>query len=600
MVMTTVPLSGTNIRLLSGVPFSNDYKNTRWFDTQGEQTNYFLNKPTTHVAGEHTFQRIEGRSFIRVKKGIDSLWGTNYVMFQNNEYNSKWFYGFVTKIEYVHKEATNVHFTIDVFQTWKFDMNFKPSFVVREHCPQWDQLGAPIVNTVDEGLDYGADYETVSVTNYRPNDDILFLVIVTKETLHVTPKEILPTYNGMPQPLSYYVLPFRNVGGEPITMVDGQVRELTPILDALKGIFTIEDAVNNVVSLYVTEYFGNWVYNAGGAIDFDGTQFQYVSLSDNTTGNVGLIYVKNMNTYGSIQKNLGFKYNDLAERVNEAKLLMYPYSVSYLDDFKGNRVVIKNENVKSSDITVRVKGSMGPSNKTVYSIDDYLTQDGLSFDQMNIANLEHALINNSPNDIAILSDYLSAYLQGNRNQIENQKSAIMFNGTIGAMTGGMVGMAQSTFMARSGMVANPVGVAAAGLQTVSGVGHAIIEMQGLEAKKQDINNTPAQLVKMGGNSAFDFGNGYSGVYLVKKQIRPEYIKKLEDFFNMFGYKVNEVKIPNFHTRQYWNYVQTSNCTILGNMNNEDLSELKSVFDNGITLWHTDDVGNYDLGNEVIA
>jgi hypothetical protein len=598
--MATVPLSGTNIRLLSGVPFSNDYKNTRWFDTQIAQTNYFLAKPTTHVASEHTFQRIEGRNFIRVKKHIDSLWGTNYVMFQNNDYNSKWFYGFVTKLEYVHKEATDVHFEIDVFQTWKFDMNFKPSFVVREHCPQWDSNGAPIINTVDEGLDYGTEYETVSVTNYSPNDDILFLVIVSKETIHTTPTVIKPSFNGMPQPLTYYIHPFRMVGGEPIVMVDGQTRSVSPINTALKGLMSNEQAVNNVVSIYVTEYPGNWVYNSGGAIDFNGGMVGAVQFADGTGENINTFYVKEMPTYASIQKNMGYKYNDLSLNVNEAKLLMYPYSVSYLDDFKGNRLVVKNEFVKGNDLQIRVRGSMGPTNKVVYSVDNYLVETNLPFDEMLSGSIEHALINNSPNDISIISDYLSAYLQGNRNQIENQKSAIMFNGTVGALTGGMVGMAQSTF-ARGGVIgANPVGVAAAGLQTVSGVGHAVIEMQGLQAKKQDINNTPAQLVKMGGNSAFDYGNGYRGVYLVKKQIKPEYIKKLTDFFNMFGYKLNEVKIPNFHTRQNWNYVQTSSCTILGNMNNEDLADLKNVFNNGITLWHTDDVGNYALQNDEVV
>jgi hypothetical protein len=104
---------------------------------------------------------------------------------------------------------------------------------------------------------------------------------------------------------------------------------------------------------------------------------------------------------------------------------------------------------------------------------------------------------------------------------------------------------------------------------------------------------------MGSNTAFDYGNDYTGLYIIKKQIKPEYRKKIGDFFNMFGYKVNEVKTPNFHTRQNWNYVQTSSCMILGDFNNEDLQELKSIFDNGITLWHTEDVGNYTLENGVI-
>jgi hypothetical protein len=41
------------------------------------------------------------------------------------------------------------------------------------------------------------------------------------------------------------------------------------------------------------------------------------------------------------------------------------------------------------------------------------------------------------------------------------------------------------------------------------------------------------------------------------------------------------------------------ASIQGNFNNEDLNELKAIFDNGITLWHTDDIGNYSLDNGVI-
>lgn len=129
--MATVPLSGSNIRLLSGVPFNNDYVNTRWFDTISDQTSYFTGKNVIHSMMDATFVRIEGRNYIKVNRSIDDLWSTNYLMFQNASYNSKWFYAFVTKLEYVRQELTYVHFEIDVFQTWKFEMNFKPSYVVR-------------------------------------------------------------------------------------------------------------------------------------------------------------------------------------------------------------------------------------------------------------------------------------------------------------------------------------------------------------------------------------------------------------------------------------------------------------------------------------
>jgi hypothetical protein len=182
--MATVPLSGTNIRLLSGVPFSNDYKYTRWFDTVTEQSSYFTGKTVVHAMSQANFQRIEGYNFVAVNESIDDLWGVNYLMFQNTSYNSKWFYAFVTKLEYKQKNLTYVHFQMDVFQTWRFDYTFKPSFVVREHCKLWNTDGTPVINTVDEGLNYGSDYEVVDVLNYKPIDNLYYLVIVTKQTMH--------------------------------------------------------------------------------------------------------------------------------------------------------------------------------------------------------------------------------------------------------------------------------------------------------------------------------------------------------------------------------------------------------------------------------
>jgi hypothetical protein len=54
---------------------------------------------------------------------------------------------------------------------------------------------------------------------------------------------------------------------------------------------------------------------------------------------------------------------------------------------------------------------------------------------------------------------------------------------------------------------------------------------------------------------------------------------------MFGYKVNSLKIPNITGRTNWNYVKTVGCYLAGDIPQEDLAELKSMFDKGITFWH---------------
>lgn len=581
--MATVPLSGTNIRLLSGVPFNNDYKNTRWFDTTTDQTNYFLSKPVILNLSQSSFQRIEGFSFISVKASIDDLWGVNYLMFQNASYNSKWFYAFVTKLEYKQHNTTYVHFEIDVFQTWKFDMNFKPSFVVREHQSMFYSDGSPIINTVDEGLAYGSEYRVVSAEQYRPCDGVYFLVCVTKKLMHgLNSGAYYASVNGVPQPLVYYIHPFLLDGEVPSTNLGA----LGKIGDFLQAIYTDTAAVNNIVSLYVTDALPNNPTYTGGTLSFDSANYQSATITNTTTNTV---FVSDM-TYGAWTYVVGGKHDGFTTQT-ESKLCMYPYRLIELVDMRGNKAVYKPEYIASADLELTITSSLGTQNKIAYSVSKYktnLTDDILN----NKINIENGLVNNDPNTIPILTDLLSAYLQGNWNSIQNQKSQIQFNGVMNAVGAG-VGMVAA------GASDNPAGFVSSLTGGVKGAGNSVFEMQGIQAKQHDIANTPPALTSMGSNSYFDYGNGLTGVWIIKKEIMTEYQTKLTDFFNMFGYKLNEVKVPNFHTRQNWNYVETKNCTITGNFNNEDLVELKSVFDSGITLWHTDDVGNYALGNGVI-
>jgi Caudoviral major tail protein N-terminus len=609
--MATVPLSGTDIRLLSGIPFSNDYKHTRWFDTSTDQMAYFNSKPIVYSLAEYNFQRIEGKSFIAVDKSIDDLWNINYVMFRNTAYNNKWFFAFVTKLEYKQRNNTWIHFQIDVFQTWKFEMNFKPSYIVREHCPLWKTDGTPVLNTVDEGLNYGTEYDTVSVEKLVPYDDIFFLVIVCKTLLHDraggNAKDYFPTINASPQPLCYYVHPFKLDGSNPYAMINGEEAILSAPSDVLKYLYQFDDAVNNVVSLYVTDYVGiNFTVSELGELIVPPEHFDNVNMMETIDGvqtYFNTLFVKEVKQYTPRLVDKGSKWTGY-ENVTESKLMMYPYTQLILDDFKGNRVTFKNEYINHPDLHIQIKGSLGTNNKVSYSLPDYNFSADTYIDEM---SGENALINNDPNDIPIITDMLSAYLQGNRNSIANQQSSIIFNGVMNgisgvssAVTGGATGAIGGSALGPMGTVAGAVSGAMGGVvSTVQGAGNAVLQMQGLQAKQKDINNVPPSLSKMGNNTAFTTGNGYNGIYIIKKQIKPEYRTKLSYFFNMYGYKLNEVKLPNFHTRQYWNYVQTSACNITGDFNHEDLNELKAIFDNGITFWHTDDIGNYSLENGVI-
>jgi hypothetical protein len=83
----------------------------------------------------------------------------------------------------------------------------------------------------------------------------------------------------------------------------------------------------------------------------------------------------------------------------------------------------------------------------------------------------------------------------------------------------------------------------------------------------------------------NFSIGKSGYTLYSMTIKAEYARQIDDFMTMFGYKTNRDKVPNITARANWNYVKTSRCYIQADIPQEDLQEIKNMFDNGITIWH---------------
>ena len=83
-------------------------------------------------------------------------------------------------------------------------------------------------------------------------------------------------------------------------------------------------------------------------------------------------------------------------------------------------------------------------------------------------------------------------------------------------------------------------------------------------------------------------------------IRPEIARCVDAYFSMFGYKVNRVKVPNVTGRYNWNYVKTIDCYIEADIPQEDLQEIKNMFNNGLTIWHHPNTFmNYSQSNPII-
>lgn len=127
---------------------------------------------------------------------------------------------------------------------------------------------------------------------------------------------------------------------------------------------------------------------------------------------------------------------------------------------------------------------------------------------------------------------------------------------------------------------------------IGGITSTVSELANMADKAQqpdEIKGTPQ------GNALLYSGG--AGVFARCECCKSEYISKVDDYFTRYGYLINEVKKPLLHNRKNFDYIQTADIDLVGAVPTEDLEELCSIFNNGVTLWHNPETfGDYNVDN----
>lgn len=623
-------LPTNRVRLIKNVPFSVNYQDVVLFDNATAQQSYFNSLP--HIEFDNiTYTRNNGQ--IKVNANRETLLDYNYMYFQNSNYGTKIFYAFITNVIYINPNTSLIKFVIDEWQTWYFDLTFRPTFIERKHCKRWNSDGTPVINTVPEGLDYGSEYVVKDHDDY--NNDLYWICFVTSLVGSDFSGATFQNSIDVPTMLEIFYLPIYKTTSNVIIDSEYNGVSLTNPMRFLTLFREDDNLVNKLVSCFlVSEPPFDYTYRVvDGTID--------ITTYDNHSDLVKILD-SNGNTHNAIVNtsraipnriNRSFsKYGTLKNNITESKLLMYPYSYVQLVDGQGNNFIIKPEYISSSTINITTYTSAGLNSKQAHIVQDYRQQNV----NLNACRweLQNGIINSMPNNITIIDDYTSAYLQGNANTIEtnisnvqlqadtnrqiarNNMKANLDSGIMNSlgnlvnstMMGGLQdGGAGALIGSASGMVQGATNYASNYIQGKTYVENT--ELQGnvteektiasAMAKIEDAERVADNVSLQGGDVYFTFQNQFSGYCLVYKQISDEYITILEDYFQKYGYKVNVIETPNLHTRQSWDYIRTVGCNVIGSINADSLEKIRTIFNNGVTIWHTTDVGNYNLSNNEI-
>lgn len=129
--------------------------------------------------------------------------------------------------------------------------------------------------------------------------------------------------------------------------------------------------------------------------------------------------------------------------------------------------------------------------------------------------------------------------------------------------------------ARTGSAAGPKGAA------IGGLAGAITSF----AKLYDKSKDPAAIGgQISGHTLEIVMNNYafSINWVHPYAVNMECIDK---FFSWYGYRINEIKVPNVNTRPKWNFVKTNGAVCRGPFTKKAQQEMQENMDNGVTFWH---------------
>ena len=575
----------TQIRILKNVPLDPTYDHTIWFLDEAHQVEFFSSK-TKYTLNDQTYQRVQ-RGYMRVEVRAENLYDCNYLMFQNSAFGNKWFYAFITAVEYVNNEVSQIAFALDVMQTWYFNYTLDKCFVDREHSAT-DIL---FDNLVEENLDLGDGYIANSTSTYNMNN-MNIAILVSKVRDDDTEEWVPPSgsvVNGVYYPIGC-LTGFKYPYSDANNVIQGYVEAGQE--DAIIGIY-----------MYPARFEAD-KYSQEAYTD----TFQAVANLGDTAPHFGGYVPKNKKLYQ-------YPYNYLLVSNNAGSTATYKW-----EDF----TYIQRDNYATFMIRASIYGT--PSCMIYPTFHRGIEQDydsGIVYDTFpqcawigdvwkawwaqHRSSVTTALV--ASTIASLLGGTNQGFSAGNNygsNLAANMPASapVVTQGTPGLvpMSNLMTSMVPYQSMnvgsqfAGIGAAAGVMGAVAGGL--LNGLKTAGVEIAGLVAKKHDLERTPPQVHGQTNLDMLNVGMKRIMFSFYNMSIKLDAAKRIDDYFDRFGYAVHEHKVPNRNVRQTWTYTRTVGCTITGSIPADDAKAICDIYDHGITFWNNgNNVGNYNLSNK---
>lgn len=688
----------TTIELIKCVPFNGEteqilFKNisdqNRYFSCRVIQSLWYDEEGNPHrgsqIMAKLSYQRYNYIAKVKIDK--ETIYDdVNYMRFRNSD-EHKWIYAYITDMNWSSSSECDIFFNIDSWQTYMFDIKWKTSLVKRE-TPNTDEFGQHLEReeiSFNNYIEKGMPLKFEDNEHYKLNTNFLNeYAIFTEEEIrnfNLMPccyiMEMQSDFRGPSSiwgntPIFSAGLDQNGTASSSIFLFFPYMSYMQSFINVMFGGETTED-YNKIINIYSVPAYP--FFCSSDLIDgsIDGKNIKYRKNSGMNIILISYQYTTHFPisvTTGRVFQILNLDVLDSATKVEPLKL-NYPMTVTANINLKGQYIVNNIKSYYSPYITMTLE----TQNDTINIKPEALTYNKetgivtLSMDfYASVFHATYALYLNQLNYDRVL--YSGTYT---RKENMYKVSLPLFPTTNSYVDATAQWWRQNSFRTIANLTlaaaSIAVGFGGIGSETVLGsalAGGAALSLPSTAKGGTRSNNERNDYQVMGGiaagvneigkiyqasmspdyqvgsvNGIDVFSANTSLAKLTISVLIPDEIKQCDDFFSMFGYAKNELKMPDFvnsngigyggtvfsSKRKYWHYCQTAICNISspteitynsdyelqdasllkGNLIPlEHIEKIKTMFNNGIRLWLFNDykefdknVLDYSLKNEIV-
>lgn len=484
----------------------------------------------------------------------------NYGRIHNGD---KIYYIFIRSVEWnSNNTIVTLHYDYDYWQTYCYRIKLKKSLIEREHV----KTDTKYKYLVDEGLPIST-YKRKRWSRMILNSFTLALSLGDSSLVMLDGGVGLERINCVTK---------LNDKEYSNTLIVGDLNAITTVIN-----WYVDDGkIDSIVGVYLIPNVGITTADCVLVTEDEKKHSGYGQMK-------GFKYVTSVS---SEEKTFTISIPDTIDGYvpKNNKCFNSPYVICQLTNMNGNTVQIPLE-LSNGTVTV---GAIFPASQGSTPVAYPLNFNSIE------KNLEYAVSGLPTVQVPWNSDTFASYVAQNQNSITNNFKELERNREYSHLNN-----AVNTAVGLGGAIAadNVMG----GVQTaVSGVMNAIGTEVNYNNQKARLDSalkdtaSKGDLIHGSFNGTAPYLTGEYGFRLSILTVNSQNIEMIDNYFTMYGYKVNDIKVPDLMSRPKFNFIKTAGCNLTGSAPLEVINTIKGMFDGGCTLWHDiDTIFDYDQTNK---